>query len=108
MFNIFVPDSTIPENSQDPFLDLVIASEYTNDHETLMKVAQAAAASSSEVPVKPKLNLQILEQFTMTKVPVEEPVTIVKKQYFVESSDNDFGGNNNTHLRSLCFRLNSN
>ncbi|XP_076664400.1 transient receptor potential cation channel subfamily V iav [Andrena cerasifolii] len=86
--------STIPENSQDPFLDLVIASEYTTDHETLMKVAQAAAASSSEVPVKPKLNLQILEQFTMTKVPVEEPATIVKKQYFVESSDNDFGGDN--------------
>ncbi|XP_015434191.1 PREDICTED: uncharacterized protein LOC107189994 [Dufourea novaeangliae] len=80
------------EDVQDPLLDLVIASENTTDHEILLKMAQCAAASS-EVSVEPKINLQILEQFTMIKIPVEE-VPVVKKQYFVESSDNDFGGNN--------------
>ncbi|XP_076282451.1 transient receptor potential cation channel subfamily V iav [Lasioglossum baleicum] len=78
---------------QDPLLELVIASENMSDHEILMKIAQRVLASV-DVPVDPKINLQIVEQFTMIKMPVEELVAPVKKQYFVESSDNDFGGDN--------------
>ncbi|XP_078048657.1 transient receptor potential cation channel subfamily V iav [Augochlora pura] len=76
---------------QDPLLELVIAAENMSDHETLMKIARRALESVT-VPTDPKINLQILEQFTMIKMPEEEPTPVAKKQYFVESSDNDFGG----------------
>lgn len=89
---MFVLDSSLAENYQDPLLELVIASESTNDFKTLLKIAERAA-NDFESPVNPKINLQILEQFTMTKIPMEEQVTVKKKQYFIESSDNDFGGN---------------
>ncbi|XP_076181972.1 transient receptor potential cation channel subfamily V iav isoform X2 [Ptiloglossa arizonensis] len=84
---------TVTGDFQDPFLDLVIASENTSDHGTLLEIAQRAVASV-ETPTSAKINLEILEQFTMTKIPVEEQTTVPKKQYFVESSDNDFAGDN--------------
>lgn len=90
---MFISVITRTEDMQDPLLELVIASETTTDYDTLMKIAQIAASSDFEVTANAKINLQILEQFTMTKIPVEEQVTTVRKQYFVESSDNDFGGN---------------
>ncbi|XP_076249498.1 transient receptor potential cation channel subfamily V iav [Calliopsis andreniformis] len=89
-----VSHTATDDSSQDPLLELVIASENTTDYNTLTKLAQAAASANFEVPVNSKLNLQILEQFTMTKIPMEEQTVTVKKQYFVESSDNDFGGDN--------------
>ncbi|XP_033351267.1 uncharacterized protein LOC117234299 isoform X1 [Bombus vosnesenskii] len=85
--------SSMAEDFQDPLLELVIASENTDDPETLLKIAERAAANF-EVESSSKINLQILEQFTMTKLPMEEKVAATKKQYFVESSDNDFGGDN--------------
>lgn len=90
--HIFVPDSSVTEDFQDPLLELVIASENTNDPETLLEIAKRAAAGF-ETETSSKINLQILEQFTMTKIPMEEKVNVTRKQYFVESSDNDFGGN---------------
>lgn len=91
--HIFVPDSSVTEDFQDPLLELVIASENTNDPETLLEIAKRAAAGF-ETETSSKINLQILEQFTMTKIPMEEKVNVTRKQYFVESSDNDFGGDN--------------
>ena len=91
---IFVLDSSMAEDFQDPLLELVIASENTNDPETLLEIAKRAAANS-DAGTSSKINLQILEQFTMTKIPMEENVTDTKKHYFIESSDNDFGGNDN-------------
>ncbi|XP_046142105.1 uncharacterized protein LOC114873115 isoform X2 [Osmia bicornis bicornis] len=85
--------SSLTENYQDPLLELVIASESTNDSKMLLKIAERAA-NDFDSPANPKINLQILEQFTMTKIPMEEQVTVKKKQYFIESSDNDFGGDN--------------
>ncbi|XP_054004498.1 uncharacterized protein LOC128890222 isoform X2 [Hylaeus anthracinus] len=84
---------TTAEDINDPLLDLVIASENTIDPEILKKMAERVLASA-ETSASSKVNLNILEQFTMTKIPVEEQTTVVKKQYFVESSDNDFGGDN--------------
>ncbi|XP_012350046.1 uncharacterized protein LOC100868270 isoform X3 [Apis florea] len=85
--------SSVTEDFQDPLLELVIASENTNDPETLLEIAKRAAAGF-ETEASSKINLQILEQFTMTKIPMEEKVSVTRKQYFVESSDNDFGGDN--------------
>ncbi|XP_016907461.2 uncharacterized protein LOC107994862 isoform X4 [Apis cerana] len=85
--------SSVTEDFQDPLLELVIASENTNDPETLLEIAKRAAAGF-ETETSSKINLQILEQFTMTKIPMEEKVNVTRKQYFVESSDNDFGGDN--------------
>ncbi|KAG6798689.1 hypothetical protein HZU73_06048 [Apis mellifera caucasica] len=85
--------SSVTEDFQDPLLELVIASENTNDPETLLEIAKRAAAGF-ETETSSKINLQILEQFTMTKIPMDEKVNVTRKQYFVESSDNDFGGDN--------------
>ncbi|KAK1124503.1 hypothetical protein K0M31_006854 [Melipona bicolor] len=85
--------SSMAEDFQDPLLELVIASENTDNPETLLEIAKRAAASS-DAGTSSKINLQILEQFTMTKIPMEEKVTDTKKHYFIESSDNDFGGDN--------------
>ncbi|CAL7944538.1 unnamed protein product [Xylocopa violacea] len=84
---------SVAEDFQDPLLELVIASENTSDRETLLEIAQRAAAEF-DAGAGSKINLQILEQFTMTKIPMEEQVTVTRKQYLVESSDNDFGGDN--------------
>lgn len=92
------------EDFQDPLLELVIASENTDDPETLLKIAERAAANF-EVESSSKINLQILEQFTMTKLPMEEKVAATKKQYFVESSDNDFGGNNELLSAKYFFNI---
>lgn len=92
--HIFVLDSSTAEDFQDPLLELVIASENTDDPATLLEIAKRAAASF-DAGTSLKINLQILEQFTMTKIPMEENVTDTKKHYFIESSDNDFGGNDN-------------
>ncbi|XP_026301797.1 uncharacterized protein LOC726119 isoform X4 [Apis mellifera] len=85
--------SSVTEDFQDPLLELVIASENTNDPETLLEIAKRAAAGF-ETETSSKINLQILEQFTMTKISMDEKVNVTRKQYFVESSDNDFGGDN--------------
>ncbi|XP_026301798.1 transient receptor potential cation channel subfamily V member 5 isoform X5 [Apis mellifera] len=82
--------SSVTEDFQDPLLELVIASENTNDPETLLEIAKRAAAGF-ETETSSKINLQILEQFTMTKISMDEKVNVTRKQYFVESSDNDFG-----------------
>ena len=101
---IFILDSSMAEDFQDPLLELVIASENTDDPETLLKIAERAAANF-EVESSSKINLQILEQFTMTKLPMEEKVAATKKQYFVESSDNDFGGNNELLSAKYFFNI---
>ncbi|XP_017798463.1 PREDICTED: uncharacterized protein LOC108579435 [Habropoda laboriosa] len=94
------------EDFQDPLLELLAASENTSDPETLLKIARRAAADVEEA-TSAKINLQILEQFTMTKIPVEEQVAVKKKQYFVESSDNDFGGDNLLGTQARLRRIRS-
>ncbi|EFN84766.1 uncharacterized protein LOC105182976 [Harpegnathos saltator] len=76
---------------EDPFLELAIASETTEDYDTLLQMAKSALATSeASTTVDP----QILAHFTMiAPPPVEKPI-VVKKQYLVESSDNDLGGDN--------------
>ncbi|CAK9825541.1 Transient receptor potential cation channel subfamily V member 6 [Anthophora retusa] len=98
---------SIAEDFQDPLLELSIASENTSDPETLLKIAQRAAAAVEEEATGTKINLQILEQFTMTKIPVEEQITVKKKQYFVESSDNDFAGDNLLGTQARLRRIRS-
>lgn len=51
-----------------------------------------SAVATSETSVKPTVNPQILAHFTMTAPPPVEKPIIAKKQYFMESSDNDLGG----------------
>ncbi|XP_029669571.1 uncharacterized protein LOC115239269 [Formica exsecta] len=77
---------------EDPFLELVIASETAIDHEILLQIAKSALATS-EASMKTTIDSQILAHFAMIAPPVTEK-SIVKKQYFIESSDNDFGGDN--------------
>ncbi|KAL6435817.1 hypothetical protein ACFW04_005589 [Cataglyphis niger] len=78
---------------EDPFLELVIASETTNiNYEILLQMAKSALAAS-EASMKTMVDSQILAHFAMIAPPVTEK-SIVKKQYFIESSDNDFGGDN--------------
>ncbi|XP_032691280.1 uncharacterized protein LOC116853977 [Odontomachus brunneus] len=88
-------ESTAQEEApvEDPFLELAIASE-TEDYDTLLQMAKSALATS-EASMVAAVDPQILAHFTMIAPPpvVEKPV-IVKKQYFVESSDNDLGGDN--------------
>lgn len=76
---------------EDPFLELAIASE-TEDYETLLRMAKSALATS-EASMVAAVDPQILAHFTMiAPPPVVEKPAIVKKQYLVESSDNDLGG----------------
>ncbi|XP_050466526.1 uncharacterized protein LOC126859345 isoform X5 [Cataglyphis hispanica] len=77
---------------EDPFLELVIASETTINYEILLQMAKSALAAS-EASMKTMVDSQILAHFAMIAPPVTEK-SIVKKQYFIESSDNDFGGDN--------------
>lgn len=76
---------------EDPFLELAIASETTQDYDTLLQMAKSALATS-ETSVKPTVDPQLLAHFTMIAPPPIEKPTIAKKQYFMESSDNDLGG----------------
>ncbi|XP_026667863.1 uncharacterized protein LOC108623188 isoform X2 [Ceratina calcarata] len=83
------------EDFQDPLLELVIACENATDPATLQRIAERAAAGFEHgTATGSKINVSILEQFTMTKIAVDEQVTVTKKQYFIESSDNDFAGDN--------------
>ncbi|XP_014479481.1 PREDICTED: uncharacterized protein LOC106746875 [Dinoponera quadriceps] len=78
---------------EDPFLELAIASETTEDYDTLLKMAKSALANSEASMIATTVDPQILAHFAMIAPPsvIEKPA-IVKKQYFVESSDNDLGG----------------
>ncbi|XP_018406237.1 PREDICTED: transient receptor potential cation channel subfamily V member 4 [Cyphomyrmex costatus] len=84
----------LEETVEDPFLELAIASETTTDYKTLLQMAKSALATS-EASMKTTIDPQILAHFAMVAPPTIEKSTIVKKQYFIESSDNDLGGNNN-------------
>lgn len=75
---------------EDPFLELAITSETTTDYEILLQIAKSALAAS-EASVKTTIDPQILAHFAMIPPPITEKL-IVKKQYFMESSDNDLGG----------------
>lgn len=80
------------EAVEDPFLQLAIASETTEDYDTLLQIAKSALATS-EASTVATVDPQILAHFTMiAPPPATEKPAIVKKQYFVESSDNDLGG----------------
>ncbi|XP_072745359.1 uncharacterized protein Iav [Anoplolepis gracilipes] len=77
---------------EDPLLELAIASETTTDYEILLQIAKSALVAS-EVSMKTTIDPQVLAHFALIAPPIiEKP--IVKKQYFIESSDNDFGGDN--------------
>lgn len=75
---------------EDPFLELAIASETTTNYEILLQIAKSALATS-EASVKTAIDPEILAHFAMIPPPITEKF-IVKKQYFMESSDNDLGG----------------
>lgn len=51
-----------------------------------------SAVATSEASMKTTIDPQILAHFAMVAPPTTEKPTIVKKQYFMESSDNDLGG----------------
>ncbi|XP_025075486.1 uncharacterized protein LOC105432571 [Pogonomyrmex barbatus] len=82
----------LEESVEDPFLELAIASETTTDYKTLLQMAKSALATS-EASMKTAIDPQILAHFAMVAPPTTEKST-VKKQYFMESSDNDLGGSN--------------
>lgn len=84
----------LEEAVADPFLELAIA-ETTADYETLLQIAKSALATSEasmKTTTVDTVDPQILAHFTMVAPPITEKSTIVKKQYFVESSDNELGG----------------
>ncbi|XP_012062295.1 PREDICTED: transient receptor potential cation channel subfamily V member 4 [Atta cephalotes] len=83
----------LEETVGDPFLELTIASETTTDYKTLLQIAKSALATS-EASLKTTIDPQILAHFAMVAPPTIEKSSIVKKQYFMESSDNDLGGDN--------------
>jgi hypothetical protein len=51
-----------------------------------------SALIASEASMKATVDPQILAHFAMIAPPTIEKPVVVKKQYFVESSDNDLGG----------------
>ncbi|XP_020287782.1 uncharacterized protein LOC109856664 [Pseudomyrmex gracilis] len=83
----------VEEAVEDPFLELAIASETTTDYETLLRIAKSALATS-EASMKTTVDPQILAHLGMIAPPTAEKSIVIKKQYFVESSDNDLGGDN--------------
>lgn len=92
----------LKEAVEDPFLELAIASETAADYESLLQMAKSALATS-EASMKATVDPQILAHFGMIAPPATEKPIIVKKQYFVESSDNDLGGKRKSYLTySLC------
>ncbi|XP_033225475.1 uncharacterized protein LOC117178246 [Belonocnema kinseyi] len=89
--------SGIKENS-DPLLDLVIASEVKGiNPKSFLELAESARllSEASLKPVKPCIDPTISEGFSITSIAIAASVksTLVRKQYFIESSDNDVCGN---------------
>ena len=93
------------EENCDPLLNLVIASEVEGfDPITLLKLAESARLLSEDLleAVKPIVNRDILEGFPISSLAMVASVksTLARKQYFVESSDNDVCGSKD---RLVCF-----
>ncbi|XP_051173131.1 uncharacterized protein LOC127289317 isoform X2 [Leptopilina boulardi] len=86
------------EENPDPLLALVITSEVEGSNpKTLLKLAESSRllSEASLKPVKPTIDPTILEGFSITNVAIAATMksTLIRKQYFIESSDNDVCGN---------------
>ncbi|XP_043488062.1 uncharacterized protein LOC122514992 [Polistes fuscatus] len=90
---INVPIESKLSKEEDPFLKLIIASELTNDEELLPKLAkdvlEVAEKSVKMTTETTKSKSQILEGLALIMAPTNIENSVPKKQYFVESSDND-------------------
>ncbi|KAI4481857.1 hypothetical protein M0804_009378 [Polistes exclamans] len=90
---INVPIESKLSKEEDPFLKLIIASELTNDEELLPKLAkdvlEVAEKSVKMTKETTKSKSQILEGLALIMAPTNVENSVPKKQYFVESSDND-------------------
>lgn len=85
------------EEEEDPLLKLVIASETTSDYDLLLKLAKEVLTfAENSTKTHQILDSQILENFGMFGLPKASEKSAAKKQYFVESSDNDLCANENT------------
>nr|XP_050863720.1 uncharacterized protein LOC127070009 [Vespula vulgaris] len=94
-----VPIETKLLKEEDPFLKLIIASELTNDQELLPKLAKdvlEVAEKSVKIETDTRSTSQILEGLAMIMIPTTVESFLPKKQYFVESSDNDLCTNEKT------------
>lgn len=103
--------SGIKENS-DPLLDLVIASEVKGiNPKSFLELAESARllSEASLKPVKPCIDPTISEGFSITSIAMAASVksTLVRKQYFIESSDNDVCGSKCRYV-CLLYQWNSN
>lgn len=87
---IYIETKALEAAIEDPFLELAIVSETTTDYDILLQIAKSALVAS-ETSIKTTIDPQILAHFAMIAPPTTEK-SIVKKQYFMESSDNDLGG----------------
>jgi len=85
---------TLEEAVEDPFLELVVASETAADYESLLPMARSAlVASEASMRATQVVDSQILAHLAIiAPSTIDEKPVVVKKQYFVESSDNDLGG----------------
>ncbi|XP_015185813.1 PREDICTED: uncharacterized protein LOC107071371 [Polistes dominula] len=94
---INVPIESKLSKEEDPFLKLIIASELTNDEELLPKLAkdvlEVAEKSVQMTTETTKSKSQILEGLALIMAPTNIENSVPKKQYFVESSDNDLDTN---------------
>lgn len=86
------------EENPDPLLALVITSEVEGSNpKTLLKLAESSRllSEASLKPVKPTIDPTILEGFSITNLAIAATMksTLIRKQYFIESSDNDVCGN---------------
>lgn len=93
---------------EDPFLKLIIASELTNDQELLPKLAKdvlEVAEKSVKIETDTRSTSQILEGLAMIMIPTTVESFLPKKQYFVESSDNDLCTSKiiNFYLSKYCW-----
>jgi len=86
-----IETKALEETVEDPFLELAIASETATDYKTLLQMAKSALATS-EASTKATIDPQILAHFAMVAPPTTEKSNVIKKQYFMESSDNDLRG----------------
>ncbi|XP_046831751.1 uncharacterized protein LOC124429910 [Vespa crabro] len=94
-----VPIESKLSKEEDPFLKLIIASELTNDQELLPKLAKdvlEVAEKSVKIETDVRSKSQILEGLAMIMIPTTVETFLPKKQYFVESSDNDLCANEKT------------
>ena len=95
----------IEENS-DPLLDLVIASEVEGfNPKSFLKLAESARllSEASLKPENPSIDPTILEGFSITSIAMAASTksTLVRKQYFIESSDNDVCGSKSRSVYSV-------